>query len=67
VKVSVDPVLCRASAYCVQAAPQIFALNESGDCAEVIDTSELVEGEERTALVRDAEAQCPMGAIILSE
>ena len=68
-RVSVDPDVCQAAGYCVQTAPALFALGAEGvvtltagdGCGPIDVPADLVE------LVREAESDCPSGAITVCE
>jgi ferredoxin len=60
-RVEVDQELCVGSANCVELAEGVFQLNDE-DKAEVVDpTAQDIE------VLREAEKQCPVGAILVEE
>jgi ferredoxin len=66
--VSVERGLCRASGFCVQVAPEVFRIVPSGEWAEVaMQPSRVSDAGEMDAAVMEAEASCPMGAILVDE
>lgn len=59
VKVSVDETLCAATAQCEMICPEVF---EVGEVARVLVPE---PGPELHESVREAEAACPTGAIVV--
>ena len=63
-RVRVDPDKCQGHTKCALAAPEVFELSdEDGSATAVFD----VVPAEHEAAVRKAAANCPEGAVILSE
>lgn len=60
-KISVDEVLCAGHGVCVEAAPQLFMLDEHAIARVLVD--EVSEDDEEAA--RTAMRRCPAEAIIL--
>jgi ferredoxin len=58
VKVTVDPVRCGGTGYCVRLLPQVFRLGDQGP-AEVWRAP----GPDLAERVREAETLCPTNAI----
>jgi ferredoxin len=58
-RVGIDPLTCAGTGYCVEVAPEIFALAGTGPAAVLQDRppAELLE------LAREAETLCPTSAI----
>ncbi len=61
--VTVDPLRCGCTGYCVRVAPAVFRLDRTGP-AQVILTS--LAGELADA-VREAASVCPTNAIVIVE
>ena len=62
-KVRVDPEVCAGFSVCLGLAPQVFKLHDDGYAVvRVVEVPPELEDK-----VRDALAQCPTGAISISE
>jgi ferredoxin len=62
-KVQVSPDLCAGFSACLGVAPEVFELHDNGYAvARVVDVPPELEDA-----VREAAAQCPTGAISISE
>lgn len=61
----IDPELCAASALCQRVAPEIFSVPDDADTAVMLVDS--VSDPAQIALIRDAAAGCPTGAIVIDE
>lgn len=59
-RVSIDPVVCACTGYCVQVMPAMFALDEDGGPTVVLDPQPPLDllGD-----LREAETLCPTQAI----
>jgi ferredoxin len=62
-KVRVDPEVCAGFSVCLGLAPEVFKLHDDGYA--IVRVVEVPKGLEDA--VRDAVAQCPTGAISISE
>lgn len=61
-KVEVDEALCSGSAACEEICPEVFQVVDGLSRVQVDTVPEELE-----EAVRDAEAECPMGAILITE
>ena len=62
-KVRVDPEVCAGFSVCLGLAPEVFALHDDGYAiVRVVEVPKQFEDA-----VRDAVAQCPTGAISITE
>ena len=64
-RVRIDADLCAASALCQRVAPEIFSVPDDADTALVL--VDPVSDPSQIALVTDAAAGCPTGAIVIED
>lgn len=62
-KAKVDPDICVGSALCAETCPEVFGMDEKGISAVKVD--EVPEDAKKRA--RQAEEECPAGAITIEE
>lgn len=61
IKVKIDTSVCAGTGFCTQIAPEAFKLGANNK-GEVINNSKSLED-----MIREAEENCPLGAIIIEE
>lgn len=57
---------CARTGYCVRVAPELFALEPDDDRASVRADADSADSEHLIEIALDAEATCPLGAIVVS-
>jgi ferredoxin len=62
-RVTVDPLRCGCTGYCVRVAPRVFRLDASGPARVIVSSL----GTDLADVVREAASVCPTNAIVVLE
>lgn len=57
---------CARTGYCVRVAPELFTLEPGGDRVSVREIADGEDSEHLVGAALDAEATCPLGAIVVT-